>query len=181
MITTYKKQSFIILVSTVLAIVMFAGQMIISSDNSAYAFVRFHGGFHGGFHGHGFHGGFHGHGFHGGFHGHGFHGGFHGHGFHGGFGGFGGFPVASTVASTVASVAPTVAPTVVPTMDLDLTSLPSSMMTVNTLASIKVLVNHVFNLKVHQFFPLADFHQLLAQVITLLVVQMSISAVMQQQ
>ncbi len=94
MITTYKKQSSIILVSTVLAIVMFAGQIIISSDNSAYAFVRFHGGFHGGFHGHGFHGGFHGHGFHGGFHGHGFHGGFH-DGFHGGFhdgfhGGFGG-------------------------------------------------------------------------------------------
>jgi len=68
---------------------MFAGQMIISSDNSAYAFVRFHGhGFHGGFGGHGFHG----HGFHGGFGGHGFHGGFGGHGFHGGFGGFqGGF------------------------------------------------------------------------------------------
>ena len=78
MITTYKKQSSIILVSTVLAIVMFAGQMIISSDNSAYAFVRFHG--------HGFHGGFGGHGFHG----HGFHGGFGG--FQGGFGGFHGGP-----------------------------------------------------------------------------------------
>ncbi len=89
MITIYKKQASILTVTIVLTVVMFAGQITISSNNSAFAFIRFHGGeFHHGFHGGEFHHGFHGGEFHHGFHGGEFHHGFHRgefhHGFHGG-------------------------------------------------------------------------------------------------
>ena len=49
-----KIQKVTVFAMAVVAALMFAGQIAMNSDNSAYAFIRFHGGFH-----HGFHGGFH--------------------------------------------------------------------------------------------------------------------------